>query len=101
MYAVVRRYNTSAGSIAEIAQRVNEGFLPLVSQVQGFISYDVIDAGDGTMLTVSVFEDRAGADESTRAATEWVRQNLTHLIRTAPVVTTGEILVHSVAHAVR
>lgn len=94
MFGVVRRYNVAPGSAATIAQRVSEEFLPIVSQLKGFVSYDVVDAGDGSMISISIFEDRSAADESTRAATEWVRQHLTHLIRTAPVITTGEVIVH-------
>jgi hypothetical protein len=99
MYAVVRRYNVAPGSTATIAQRVNEEFLPIVGQVRGFVSYHLVDAGDDSVLSIGIFEDRAGADESTRAATEWVRQRLTHLIRNAPVITAGEVVVHSASPA--
>ncbi|MFI7299816.1 hypothetical protein [Streptomyces sp. NPDC050121] len=49
---------------AEAARLVNEGFVPLMRQVSGFVAYYWIDAGDGVMVSTSVFQDRAGADES-------------------------------------
>jgi hypothetical protein len=74
---------------------VNEEFLPRVRQMPGFLGYYVVDGGDGTLVSVSLFEDRAGAEESTRAATGWVRERLGHLIKTAPVISTGEVVAHA------
>ena len=52
-------------------------------------------------MSVSTFEDRAGAEASTRAATEWVRNNVGSMIKTAPVIITGEVVAHAGAPAVR
>ena len=76
MYAVIRRYRTDPSSIAELIQNVNEGFVPLVREVQGFIAYYVLDAGDGVIATVSIFENRAGIEASNRIAADWIKQNL-------------------------
>jgi len=95
MHAVIRRYNTAQGAAAEIADRVNAEFVPIINQAPGFIAYYVVESGDGTLLSVSVFEDRAGSDESTKVATAWVRQNLGHKITTAPIITSGTVVAHS------
>jgi len=91
MYAAIRRYNIAPGSAATIVQRANEGLLPTLSHTPGFVAYYLIDPGDGTIVSVSVFEDRAGADTSTRVATEWVRQHLGQFVRTAPVIVAGTV----------
>jgi heme-degrading monooxygenase HmoA len=91
MYAAIRRYNIAPGSADSIVQRVNERLLPVLNQMPGFIAYYLINPGDGTVVSVSVFEDRAGADASTRTATEWVRQHLGAVVRTAPVIVTGVV----------
>jgi hypothetical protein len=95
MYAVIRRYNSYEGMSDKIVRRVNEGFVPLISGMRGFVSYYLLDVGDGTIATVSVFEDRQGADESTQAASEWVRKNIANMIRTAPVIVTGHVSAHA------
>lgn len=95
MHAVIRRYNAAHGAAGVIADQVNAEFIPIVSQAPGFIAYYVIESGDGSLLSVSVFEDRAGADESTKAATAWVRENLGHKITTAPIITSGAVVAHS------
>ena len=63
MYAAVRRYEGITDD-AEAGRLVRESFMPLLEEVSGFIAYYWIDAGEGTMASLSVFEDKAGADES-------------------------------------
>lgn len=93
MYATIRRYEgvTNAG---EAARRVNEGFVPLISQIPGFVDYYWVDGGDGVMISTSVFQDQVGAKESNRRAADWVQQNLASLFPKPPQVTAGEIVSH-------
>ncbi len=92
MYAAIRRYNIAPGTADLIVQRVTDGFLPLVSQSPGFVAYYLVNPGDGTIVSVSVFEDRSGAEASTRLTTDWVREHLAHAIRTAPVIVAGPVV---------
>jgi hypothetical protein len=63
MFAAIRRYHTDPDSIDEVARKVNEGFVPLISDMPGFVAYIALDAGQGEYGTVSLFEDRASAEE--------------------------------------
>jgi heme-degrading monooxygenase HmoA len=101
MYTVIRRYNVAPGSADTIVQKISESFIPLISQMPGFIGWHLVNPGDGTIASISMFEDKAGAEASTKTATEWVRQNLASVIRTAPVIVTGEIVAHAGAGAMR
>ncbi|HXY30808.1 MAG TPA: antibiotic biosynthesis monooxygenase [Gemmatimonadaceae bacterium] len=101
MYAVIRRYNIAPGSAASIAQKVNTELLPSLGQMPGFGAYYAIDPADGTMVSVSIFESREEADASTKAATDWVRQNLGSMIKTAPVIISGTIVAHAGEGAAR
>ncbi|MFE9865586.1 hypothetical protein ACFYPZ_23080 [Streptomyces sp. NPDC005506] len=94
MYAVVRRYE-GVTDPAEAGRQVNEGFLPLLRQVQGFVAYYWVDAGGGVMVSMSVFQDPAGAEESTERAGEFVRDRLVSLLPNPPQVTAGEVVAHS------
>ena len=94
MFAVIRRYNAHENSAARIEQRVRDGFVPLISRLPGFVSYDVVRSTDGTLISVSVFESRQSADDSNRLASDWVHENLASLIRTAPVILSGDVMVH-------
>ncbi|MET9666770.1 hypothetical protein ABZY19_15500 [Streptomyces sp. NPDC006475] len=94
MYAAVRRYE-GVTDPAEAGRRVNEGFLPLMRQVSGFVAYYWVDAGDGVMVSTSVFQDRAGAAESVSKAADFVRDNLASLLPNPPQVMAGEVLASS------
>jgi hypothetical protein len=91
MYAAIRTYETiDAG---EVTRRANRGFVPILCGTPGFISYDIVDGGDGKLASISVFEERAGAEQSTRRAAEWVADNLAELVEHAPVILAGEVTV--------
>ncbi|MEU4930398.1 hypothetical protein AB0G54_28480 [Streptomyces yokosukanensis] len=76
----------------EAGRRVSEGFVPLLRQVRGFVAYYWVDAGDGVMLSTSVYEDQAGADESVDRAADFVRDNLASLLPNPPQVTAGQVV---------
>jgi hypothetical protein len=75
---------------------VNEGFVPIISQIPGFVALYLVDAGGGVMISTSVFEDQAGAEESNRRAADYVRQNLAQLLPNPPQITSGEVVAHKV-----
>jgi len=94
MYASVRRYETDPGSVDELMRRVEEGFVPIVSKAPGFIAYYALDAGDGVVASINIFEDQAGAEESDRRAADWVKENVASLLPNPPEVTAGDVRVH-------
>jgi hypothetical protein len=94
MYVTVRRYE-GVSDPSEVARHVNEGFLPIISQVPGFVDYYFVDAGDGVMLSTGVFEHKSGAEESTWRAGEYIGEhNLASLLPNPPLVTEGEVVAH-------
>jgi hypothetical protein len=99
MYATIRRYE-GVTNPSEAVRRVNEGFVPLISQIPGFVAYYWVDARGGVMISASVFQDQAGAEESNRRAADWVQQNLASLLPNPPQITAGEIVAHNRAREV-
>ncbi|WP_202051919.1 hypothetical protein [Candidatus Methylomicrobium oryzae] len=93
MYATVRRYE-GVTNPSEAGLRVSEDFVPVISQIPGFVAYYWVDAGGSVMISTSVFQDKAGAEESSRKAVDWVRQNLASLLPNPPQVTSGEVVAH-------
>src|ERR671929_1764304 len=94
MHVAIRRYQTDPASVDEIMRQVNEGFIPIIKDAEGFLAYYALNAGAGEIATVSIFEDQAGAEESIRIATDWVRQNLAALLPNPPEITAGEVEAH-------
>jgi hypothetical protein len=93
MYATVRRYE-GVTDPSEAGRRVNEGFVPIISQIPGFVAYYWVDAGGGVMISTSVFEDQSGAEESNNRAADYVRQHLAPLLPKPPQVTAGEVVAY-------
>jgi hypothetical protein len=92
MHVAIRRYQMDPASFDEVNRQVNEGFIPIIKDADGFLAYYVVDAGAGEIATVSVFEDQAGAEESVRMAADFIRQNLAPLLPTPPEITAGEVV---------
>ena len=91
MYASVRIYRGITDP-EEVARRVSEGFVPLVSAIDGFVGYHFVDAGDGVMCSTSVFSDSAGAQASDEKAAGWARENLAELMSGPPEILEGEVV---------
>jgi quinol monooxygenase YgiN len=94
MHVAVRRYQMDPASVDEVMRQVNEGFIPIIKDADGFLAYYALNAGAGEIATVSVFEDQAGAEESIRRAADWIRQNLAALLPDPPEITAGEVEAH-------
>ena len=90
-YVALRRYWTEPRNVEEIIKRTQAGFLPIVSSMRGFATYYAVDVGDGNLITLSGFDDKASAEESVRAAATWVKPNLGPLLPNSPIVTAGDV----------
>ena len=92
----MRRYEGITDD-AEAGRLVAESFVPLLEGVPGFIAYYWIDAGDGVMASLSVFESREGADKSVEIARAWVAEHAPTLIPNPPRVTEGPVVASATA----
>jgi hypothetical protein len=90
MHTIIRQYSGSGAEdlFNALEQRESE-VRELISGVPGFVSYTAFRTGDGG-TTVTVCEDRAGTDESTRRAAAWVAENVDVSIG-APSITEGDV----------
>jgi hypothetical protein len=103
MHAILRRYEGIEPSHTdELTKKVGESLAPRLSKLPGFSGYFLIDTGDGVMSSIGLFETSTQADESTRVASEWVRdEKLERILKNPPKVTDGEVTFHKTNGAVR
>jgi hypothetical protein len=96
MYATIRRYESVDQSrTGELVKKVDESLVPRLSKLPGFGGYHLIEAGNGVVSSVGFFETSAQVEESTRVASNWVREEkLESALPNPPTITTGEVLVH-------
>ena len=94
MFAVIRHYHFSPKDGAEIDRRIRQEFVPIVKTAKGFVRYYWLDTGDGEGASLSVFKDKAGADESVRLAADYVKEHLSKLLAQKPEIIEGAIKAH-------
>ena len=70
--------------------------MPQLRELPGFSGYYVIDAGNGVISSISLFETAEQAEESTKLVAEWITdENLDTAIPNAPKITSGKVVAHS------
>jgi hypothetical protein len=92
MYVAVRRYEgvSDPQKVAQVAQ----DFVPIISELPGFVAHYFVDAGDGVMVATSVFEHKDAEEQSTFVAGEFVAEHLEPLLPNPPQVTAGEVVAY-------
>ena len=94
MFSVIRHYHFDAKNGAEIDGKIRESFVPLIKKARGFVRYYWLDTGKGEGASLSVFQDKAGADESVRLAADYVREHMSKLLTQKPEVIEGPVKAH-------
>jgi hypothetical protein len=95
MYVAIRQYGLLTNEPVEnVFQGVREGFIPTIRNAPGFLAYYALDSGGGTLTSISIFEDRAGAERSNKLAEDWVGRTLSSALPTSPEIIVGEVGAH-------
>ena len=97
MYAAIRQGKAKTGMAEELARRIKEGAIPIISDVEGFMAYYVVYAPDDTVTAISVFNNYAGAEEANRRALAWIEQDLAPLLIGPVTAVAGPVIVHTLA----
>ena len=74
MYAAIRQGKARTGVAEELAVRIKEGAIPIISDVPGFKAYYVVYAPDDTVTAISIFDNYEAAEESNRRGLVWIEQ---------------------------
>ena len=103
MYGTIRRYESIDKSRTnEFVKKADESLVPKLSELPGFSGYFLIEAGNGVMSSIGFFDTSEQADESTRVASNWVReQKLETALPNPSRITIGEVVVHKTRELVQ
>jgi hypothetical protein len=97
MYAIIRRYNLKGSldrkSIDDFKGRVESKYVPRVQDIRGFHSYCVVKVSEKELVSIGVFEDKAGATESSRLSADFLKNDPIKDQFSAPQITEGELLI--------
>ncbi len=92
MYAVVRTYSgEGAKELMDVLEKSKAEVESLIRGVQGFVSFSLVRSGSGG-FSVSVFQDKAGTDESVRVAREWIAKNAANIGAAPPAISEGTVI---------
>jgi hypothetical protein len=94
MHAVVRSYSgKGARELLGVIEKNKPEVERLLRSIKGFVSYYLVHTADGG-FTVSVYQDKAGCDESIRVARDWISKNAANLGAAAPSISEGTVALH-------
>lgn len=89
MYLVARSYSgPGASELFDLLGQREQDIKDLIGGVPGFVSYVAVRTGGDSGMTVTVCQDKAGTDESSRRAAEWVKENVS-TAGSPPVISEG------------
>ena len=75
MHATVRNYSgTGSKELIDLLEKRKDEVKGLLTSIKGFVSYSLVRTPQGG-FRVSVYQDKAGVDESMKRAKEWIGQN--------------------------
>ena len=94
MHAVVRAYSgKGAKEFFDVLEKRKADVESVMRSVNGFVSYTLARSANGG-YSVTVCQDKAGADESVQKAKDWVAKNAGDTGVGAPNVSDGTVLMH-------
>ena len=96
MHATIRRYDgVDQARTDELTRKVGESLVPKLSKLQGFKGYYLIEAGNGVISSLGLFETAEQGEASSKLASSWVRdEKLETAFPNPPKITSGKVVGH-------
>ena len=97
MHATIRRYEgVDTTRTTELTGKVNEKLVPELKKLPGFAGYYLIEADNGVMSSLGLFETADQADASAKFVAQWIRdEHFDTALPNAPKITNGKVVAHS------
>jgi len=90
MYATLRWYSGNVELADRLAARADE-IRAAIGGVEGLRAYYLVRTDGGT-VSVTVADDRSGAEESNEVAARWIRENMPDVSASPPSTSMGEVV---------
>ena len=92
LHATICRYDDVTGSTEDLALAGRQ-LASALSAAPGFVSYALLDAGDGVLVSVSVFEERTDLEAANQLMRAWEMDQTVAPLPVRPQILTGEVVV--------
>jgi hypothetical protein len=90
MYTTMRYYMGNTELVDALVSNQDD-VRRIISEIDGFNAYYLVRSDRGDAISISVFEDQAGAERSNEAAAAWVKENLPDMEIKPPNIAAGEV----------
>lgn len=97
MHATIRRYEgIDVSRMSEVVGKVNETLVPKLRELPGFSGYFLVEASNGILSSLGLFETGEQAEKSTSVVSKWITdEHFDKAIPNPPKITTGKVVAHS------
>jgi hypothetical protein len=92
MFASIRKYSGAPTLVEELVKKQDD-VKSVLRPIRGFHAYYLLKTSDGA-VSMTVCDDRAGAEESNRVASTWMKDKLPTFATRTPEVVIGEVQIH-------
>ena len=89
MFATVRKYNAIPTLVEDLIKKQDD-IKSVLRPINGFHAYYLLKTSDGA-LSMTVCEDRAGAEESNRVEATWFKDKFPTFSTRPPEISSGEV----------
>jgi hypothetical protein len=94
MHTVVRSFSgKGAKELFDLLEKNKADVEKVLRSVKGLVSYTLVRSADGG-FSVTVCNDKAGTDESTQKARDWIAKNAASTGVAAPKASEGSVVLH-------
>ena len=98
LYASARLYDGfETDDLDEFVAIVEDGFLPIMRDADGFFGYYLMHDDAETLVAISIFDSEESALASNAKAADFVAENLTKYLPNNPAVTSGQVGIAALA----
>jgi hypothetical protein len=97
MHATIRRYEgVDMTRISEVTGKVDDTLVPQIRELDGFAGYFLMEADNGVLSSISLFETSEQADKSAELVKNWITdEHFDKVIPNAPKITSGKVVAQS------
>jgi len=94
MFCSIRQYDSCTDN-DELIRRVEAELLPAIRDMDGYISYVLIDSDEGDVTSISMFDTELQAEAANKQVADLVEEHLSELLPEEPMITIGEVVIEN------
>jgi hypothetical protein len=94
MHATLRRLRCAPGKAAEVAELIETEYVPQLDDVDGVVSYTLVDVGEDEIASLGIFDSEPAAIKANELAIAWAKDRLASLGAAPLQASDGVVLLH-------